>query len=230
MSLDNHTKGHRDRVREKFRKLGTFESYEAYEVLELLLFYAIPRKDTKAIAKNLIKTFGSLDGVFNADVTALLKQPGIGKSTALFIHSLSEAFRFASMETMLTIKGSGDLGPFAVNLMKHKTVEELYGIALSSKNEIITFERLASGNFSSVAIDSRNILKFAIDSKAERLVLVHNHTNDIPLPSGKDIEVTRYLFDIIRAVGVRLVDHIITGKDQYVSLADLGHVPSVNDD
>ena len=220
--MDNQTKGHRERVRERYSRLGSFDSYEPYEVLEFLLFHTLPRRDTKAIAKNLIKTFGSLGGVINADPAVLVKQPGIGKTTALFLHALSELPSYTSQENTTTIRGSGDLGSYAMMLTKGKTVEELYAVALNSKNEIMSHKKLASGRFSSVMADARDIITFALECGGEQIALVHNHTNGFATPSGDDIKITEYLAGLTGAVGVKLVDHIITTDTDYFSFADAG--------
>lgn len=222
--MDKQTKGHRERVRERYSRLGSFDSYEPYEVLEFLLFHSIPRADTKLTAKNLIKTFGSLGGVINADPTVLAKQPGVGKATALFLHALSELPSYTSQEDTKTIRGSGDLGAYAMMLTKGKTVEELYAVALNSKNEIMSHKKLASGKFSSVMADARDIITFALECGGEQIALVHNHTNGFATPSGDDIKITDYLAGLIGAVGVKLVDHIITTETSYFSFADAGKI------
>lgn len=222
MSYKNPSHGHRDRVREKFAKLGSFDSYQPYEVLELLLFYAIPRRDTKVIAKNLIATFGSLKGVFEADIDTLKKQPGVGLSTAVFLHSYSELATYLSGQVAESIRGSGDMGAYSVNLMMGKTVEELYVVALNPKNVIINSKKLASGKFSSVTADVRQIIGFAMDCDADKIVLIHNHTNGSVTPSGDDVTVTMHIADIAGKLGITVVDHIITCQDRYVSMASSG--------
>ena len=223
--MDNQTGGHRDRVREKLFRLGSIESYQAYEVLEFLLFHSIPRRDTKTIAKNLIKTFGSLGGVLSADVKALMKQPGVGRTTALFLHSLSQLPSYVSTEKMKFIAGSGDLGNYATRLLRGKNIEEFYAIALNSKQEIISYKKMSSGTFSSVSAEPRDLIMYALDSGAEKLALVHNHTNGSILPSGEDLAVTDRLYSLAKAVGVTIVDHIITCEDRYYSFADNGKMP-----
>lgn len=222
MVLDNQTGGHRDRVRERYSRLGSFESYEPYEVLEFLLFHSIPRRDTKSIAKSLIKTFGSLSNVINADVDLLAKQPGVGKATALFLHALSELPSYTSHEEVTSVRGSGDLGSYSMMLTKGKSVEELYAIALNSKNEIMLHKKLATGKFSSVSADTREIVSFALESGCEHMALVHNHTNGSATPSGDDISVTGYIGKLVSAIGVSLIDHIITTETGYFSFADSG--------
>lgn len=219
MSISNSAKGHRDRVREKFRKLGSFEAYHPYEVLEMLLFYVIPRKDTKDIAKNLIATFGSLRGVFQADFDTLTAQPDVGPAVAVFLRSLAETAAFISQQEAITIRGAGDMGEYAVQLMKGKTVEEFYVVALNPKNEIINTKQLASGQFSSVTADIRNVIKFALDTEADKVILIHNHTNGSLVPSGDDIKLTNEFIKTAASVGVTISDHIITSDGKYVSMA-----------
>lgn len=214
--------GHRQRVREKYLKLRSFESFAPYEVLEFLLFHTIPRKDTKTIAKNLISTFGSLEAVLRADIDVLEKQPGIGECTAAYLHSLGQLSQYLSQQASITIKGSGDVGAYAMNLMKGKTVEEFYALSVNPKNEIVNTKKIATGQFASVSADLREIVKFAINSDVDRIIIIHNHTNGSPLPSGTDIVVTNHIIGIAASLGITIVDHIITGQDSYYSMADSG--------
>ena len=222
MSNHNLKAGHRIRVREKYRKLGSFESYQPYEVLELLLFYAIPRRDTKDIAKNLISAFGSVKGVLNADINALKKVPGVGDCASVFLSAIGQAAHYMFGEDAEEIRGSGDMGEYALHLMKGKTVEEFYAVALSPKNEIINTRMLASGGTSSVNVNISDIVKFSMDSDADKIVLIHNHTNGSPTPSGEDIETTKNFIDIASKVGVNISDHIITSDNRYVSMCGNG--------
>lgn len=212
-------KGHRGRVREKYAKLGCFDSFEPYEILELLLFYALPRKDTKPIAKNLISTFGSLKGVLDADINTLCKQPGIGLSTAVFLHSYRQVLGYLTDATANQIKGAADMGTFAMQLLKDKTSEEFHVITLNSKQEITNHKRLASGRHSSAIVSIRDIIDFALDNNAVAIVLAHNHPNGILIPSKEDLEMTHEIARVTKSLDIRLTDHIITGGDSFVSLA-----------
>ncbi|MBR6523792.1 MAG: hypothetical protein IKT39_04195 [Clostridia bacterium] len=222
MSNDNLKAGHRIRVRDKYKKLGSFESYLPYEVLELLLFYAIPRRDTKTTAKNLVASFGSVKGVLNADINALKKISGVGDSAAILLNAIGQASRYISQEDAEEIRGAGDMGEYALHLMKGKTVEEFYAVALSPKNEIINTRMLASGGTSSVNVNIGDIVKFSMDSGADKIVLIHNHTNGNPTPSGEDVEITGNFIDIASKVGVNISDHIITGDGRFVSMCSGG--------
>ncbi len=222
MSNDNLAKGHRDRVRAKFMKLQSFESYEPYEILELLLFYAIPRKDTKSIAKNLISTFGSLKNIFEADINALKKQPGVGVSTAIFLHSFSQLHSYITHETAEKIRGSGDMGAYAINLTKGNIVEEFYAVALNTKNEILNCKKLATGKLSSVSVDVSDVVNFAFVNNSENIVLIHNHTNGSASPSHNDIDITEHFSNVSRHLGIKITDHIIAAGDKYFSFADNG--------
>lgn len=214
------TKGHRNRVKSKFARLGSFESYDSYEVLEMLLFYAIPRKDTKPIAKNLINTFGSLKGVLEADINTLTKQPGIGISTATFLRAVSQVAGYVAGETAETIRGSCDLGNYAVQLTKESTTEELYVIALSPKNEIVNHRKIATGNFSEVIPDILKIVQFSMESNCDRIALVHNHTNGILTPSSEDVLTTSKLKSILAPLKINLIDHFVTHGDCYYSFTE----------
>lgn len=217
--LEN-TNGHRGRVKDKFARLGNFDTFNSYEVLELLLFYAIPRKDTKPIAKNLINVFGSLNGVLEADIATLVKQPGIGLSSAILLRSFSQVGAYISAETAEVIRGSGDLGRYAVQLTEKSTTEEFFAIALSPKNEILNHRKIASGNFSEVSADVREVIRFAIEINSDRIALVHNHTNGILVPSSEDIFATAKIQSVLSTLKIMLVDHFITHGDKYVSFAD----------
>ena len=217
--LEN-TNGHRGRVKDKFARLGNFDSFTSYEVLELLLFYAIPRKDTKPIAKNLINVFGSLKGVLEADINTLAKQPGIGISTAILLRSFSQVGAYISAETAESVRGSGDLGRYAAQLTSKSMTEEFFVIALSPKNEIINHRKIATGSFSEVSADVREIIRFALESNCDRIALMHNHTNGILTPSSEDILATAKIQSVLAPLKITLVDHFITYGGKFVSFAD----------
>lgn len=217
----DQTKNHRGRVRNKYSKLLSFDSYEPYEVLELLLFHAIPRKDTKPIAKDLINTFGSLKGVLEADINSLMKRPGVGPSTALYLTMFSRVNSYISQEHGQKIKGATDLGAYAMQLTKGKKTEEVYVIGLNPAHEIIHHRRLSVGNFSSVSVNFRDIITFAIETNSAALALVHNHTNGILIPSSDDKRTTEDVMKIANSLGIKLIDHIITTQDGYLSMASM---------
>lgn len=212
-------KGHRNRVREKYAKLASFDSFEPYEILELLLFYALPRKDTKPIAKNLISTFGSLEGVLRADINTLIKQSGIGLSTAVFLHSYRQVLNYMSEAKADEIKGASDMGSFAIQLLKGKQSEEFHVVTLTSKMEITNHKCLASGRHSSAIVSVRDIIDFALDNNAIAIALIHNHPNGMLVPSKEDLEITHEIFNVTNSLDIKLVDHIITDGKDFISLA-----------
>lgn len=218
-NMTDLVKGHRNRVREKYAKLASFDSFEPYEILELLLFYALPRKDTKPIAKNLISTFGSLKGVFDADINTLCKQPGIGLSTAVFLHSFRQTLYYLSDARADEIKGAADMGAFAVSLTRDKLNEEFYVVTLNSKQEITNHKRLASGRHSSAIVSVRDVIDFALDNNAAAITLIHNHPNKMLVPSKEDLEITHEIFQVAKSLDIKLSDHIITDGEGFTSLA-----------
>jgi len=227
----NNAKGHRERVRKKFLENG-FNGLEDYEVLELLLFYVIPRKDTKAIAKELIKKFKTLANVLKADTLELKTVNGLGDVAITFLKmmgALPEKIYEDKLKNQKLIKddknkitGKEVLLSFLRNKIGYEDVEKFYVIYLSSSNEVIAFEESSSGTLDRSSIYPREIYKRVIMENAKSIIIAHNHPSGNTCPSKCDIDITNEIAKGLKNFGALLLEHIIITRDSYFSFLEEG--------
>ena len=227
----NNAKGHRERVRKKFLENG-FNGLEDYEILELLLFYVIPRKDTKAIAKELIKKFKNLANVLKADTLELKTIDGLGASSITFLKmmgALPEKIYKDELKNQKLIKDDKNkisdkevLLSFLRNKIGYKNVEKFYVIYLSSSNEVIAFEESSSGTLDRSSIYPREIYKRVIMENAKSIIIAHNHPSGNTCPSKCDIDITNEIAKGLKNFGALLLEHIIITRDSYFSFLEEG--------
>lgn len=216
--------GHRERMRQRFLREGLMH-FEDHNILELLLFYALPRRDTNLLAHQLMETFGSLDAVFDAPPEALTQINGIGENAAVLIHLVPEIARRYGMakEGAATVLRDADAaGRFLLPRFSGVRTEQVYLVCLDARFKVLDCRCMASGGASSAVFDLRRIVEVALNRNAAGVILAHNHTNGIALPSKEDEDVTLRLRDALSAVSVKLVDHIVVAEDDYVSMSDNG--------
>jgi len=214
----NNAKGHRERVRKKFLENG-FNGLEDYEVLEFLLFYVIPRKDTKAIAKELIKKFKTLANVLKADTLELKTINGLGDVAITFlkmIGALPARIYKDELKNQKLIKDDKNkisdkevLLSFLRNKIGYEDVEKFYVIYLSSSNEVIAFEESSSGTLDRSSIYPREIYKRVIMENAKSIIIAHNHPSGNTCPSKCDIDITNEIAKGLKNFGALLIEHII---------------------
>ena len=227
----NNAKGHRERVRKKFLENG-FNGLEDYEVLELLLFYVIPRKDTKAIAKELIKKFKTLANVLKADTLELKTVNGLGDVAITFLKmmgALPEKIYEDKLKNQKLIKDDRNkisdkevLLSFLRNKIGYEDVEKFYVIYLSSSNEVIAFEESSSGTLDRSSIYPREIYKRVIMENAKSIIIAHNHPSGNTCPSKCDIDITNEIAKGLKNFGALLLEHIIITRDSYFSFLEEG--------
>ena len=227
----NNAKGHRERVRKKFLENG-FNGLEDYEVLELLLFYVIPRKDTKAIAKELIKRFKTLANVLKADTLELKTVNGLGDVAITFLKmmgALPEKIYEDKLKNQKLIKDDKNkitdkevLLSFLRNKIGYEDVEKFYVIYLSSSNEVIAFEESSSGTLDRSSIYPREIYKRVIMENAKSVIIAHNHPSGNTCPSKCDIDITNEIAKGLKNFGALLLEHIIITRDSYFSFLEEG--------
>ncbi len=213
--------GHRNRLRERFLKEG-LDSFRAHNVLELILFYAIPRKDTNELAHALLERFGTFSGVLDASVEELCKVKGISYSAAVLIKSYMPVARYYTAS-----KGSSDMilntaeacGDYLMDCFAGLTEEKTMLLCMDARCKFLACTTVAEGDICSVGLSSRKLMEAVINSGATCVVLAHNHPSGVALPSDKDVEATIKVIDIMNTVGANLVDHIIVANDDYVSMS-----------
>ncbi len=216
--------GHRARLRERLLKGGA-EALADYEVLEFLLFAGMRQGDTKPVAKALLKRFGSLSSVLNADPAALKQVKGIGDSSAAALKSVAiAARRMARSEvTDKPVLGSWQsLMDYLAIDMAHLTVERVRVLYLDTKNRLIDDHHVGDGSIDEASIHPREVIRKAMDVGASAMILVHNHPSGNPEPSRADIQVTKQIAEAGRLLGVIVHDHVIVGREGHVSLRAKG--------
>ena len=218
--------GHREKMRARFLA-GGLEGFAPHEALELLLYYAIPRRDTNPIAHALMERYGSLSAVLNAPVEDLKRVEGIGESAAVLIHMVAQLSRKASLadaarETILN--SSQQAGQYLLTLFAGKKRETVYQLCLDQKGKLLACKRLGEGGVSAAVLDIRQVVENAILTSASAVILSHNHPSGIALPSREDYAVTDRAKAALETIGVALTDHIIVADGDYVSMADSGYL------
>ena len=224
MSSQNNKKsvhaGHRERVRENVLKNG-FEQLEDHRLLELLLFYSIPREDTNELAHNLLNRFGSLAGVVKTSPKELKKVSGVGDNTAVMLSSLGELCVRVLKEG--NIKKTPYLNSSEIiELIKshyiNEPLERFLLLCFDSMMHLKFVEFISEGDTTKVEFDVKNLLGYVIDCDASLIVLAHNHPNGNPTPSGADIDTTFNISVTLRKIGVELIDHVIIGENSHYSM------------
>lgn len=221
--------GHRDRVKELFLKAG-LDSFSPHAVLELLLFYAIPQKDTNLTAHELMKKFGSLSAVLDAPQEELMKVKGIGKSAAILIKMIPQLCRRYEEDLACgqkTIFDYDEAGKFLVKKFIGRGNEVVILMLLDSRERILYCDVVSEGNATAANIYIKTVVRLAARYDAVYAILAHNHPSGECLPSKQDLDTTRWVYDALGTVDVRLIDHIIVGGSDYVSLANSRVLPEL---
>lgn len=216
--------GHRQRLKERFLKEG-LDNFNELQVLELLLFYCIPRQDTNPIAHVLLDRFGSLAQVLEAPTSELMKVPGIGEATATFLPLMASLCRYylvhrtASNVILNTIEQCGEyLLPFFCG----RRNEVVYLLCLDAKCKVLSCKEVGEGSVNSASVPIRRIVEMALADNATSVILAHNHPSGMALPSGEDQLTTRRLALSLSTVDIELVDHLVIADDDFVSLRQSG--------
>lgn len=215
--------GHKARLRERFCQNPLL--VPDYELLEMLLGYVLVRKDTKALAKELLLRFDTLRGVLNARHDELVAVPGFGNSLCTFWLVLHECFaRHAAgaVRKRETVTDPHSLALMAQSRLSNATHEECWVVLLDSQNRLLQWMQLRQGELCRVAIEPREVLAAALRHNAVGIVLVHNHPGGNPKPSAPDLTLTHELGALALRMNMRLIDHIIVTGDDYFSLASHG--------
>lgn len=216
--------GHRDRLRQSYLEHGLM-SMNDINALELLLFYAIPRRDTNEIAHRLLERFGRLEGVFSATAEELQEVEGIGETAAVLLTLIPEIMkksRISKAREICQIRSSDDAGAYLLPYFLNERDEVLYLLCLDTKRTVICCAEMGRGVVNSVDTGIRRIVEKALKVRASSVILAHNHPDGIALPSREDEVFTRTLYNALETVGIRLEDHIIVAEDDYTSMADTG--------
>jgi len=216
--------GHREREKQRFLEMG-LDGMPDHKVLELVLYYAIPRRDTNETAHLLIRQFGSLQGVLEADAEELQRVPGVGRNTATLL-KLMLAVKQRLQRTVplptFPVHSGEEAGAYFVEKMAREKREVLYLMSLDAKGKVLSSKLAATGGVNTTAVSVRQVVDMALRSGASAVILAHNHPSGVALPSRADQVMTRQLADALRPLGIRLLDHIVVADGDFVSMADSG--------
>ena len=224
MATESIHKGHRERLKQRFLEEG-LDNFTDIQVLELLLFYAIPRSDTNPIAHTLLDHFGSLSQVLEADVEDLKKIPGIKDHAATLLALVIDLCRYyqvncAQQTEILTTLDA--CGRYLVPRFFGRTKETVFLLCLDAKCKVLCCKELGEGSVNSAAISVRKVVETALSANATTVILAHNHPSGIAVPSGEDIQTTQRIAAALHAVEIHLADHIVVADGDYVSMVQSG--------
>ncbi|MBW6516603.1 MAG: DNA repair protein RadC [Candidatus Cloacimonetes bacterium] len=220
--MDDTKKKHKERLRIRYCQDG-LAGFHNYEVLELILSYSLIQKDTKQIAKELINEFGSLIGVINAPVEKLIKIEGLGERTVVLLKLFRDTMTYALRENItkqICITSCHDVYNYLKHYYKGKQNEEFKVLYLNSRNYIITEETLFRGTVNEAKIYIRTLLQNVIKNGATAIIVVHNHPGGTLKASEEDIMITEKIKKVLTFIDVKVLDHIIVGDNDYISLAN----------
>lgn len=210
--------GHRERMRARLYS-GEIPCGTDDEILEALLFYAIPRGDTRPMAEELINRFGSLRGVASATKAELTAVKGIGEKTAVFLQTAALMARKNPVpEEPVYLNTYEEKRQFFCTLLSSLPHEEVWAASLSEKGQLLDITRLARGGKAGARFSHRALLSAVLPSGAAAVILVHNHPDKNPRPSGDDMVTTRVITDLLSRVSCRLEEHLLVAGDKIISI------------
>lgn len=216
---------HRLRMKERF--LREPDNLQDHEILELLLYYAIPQKNTNPLAHTLLEKFGSLPGVFEAPMQELYTIKGIGEHAAVLLHLMPCLLRryYCQIDERgkVLLATTEDICQYLKPQFLGRTTEWLYLICLNQKQEITFSGFLFEGSINALIVRIRDIISISLNNNADSVILAHNHPHSLALPSPEDVYTTEKVFHALQSIGIKLRDHIIICGLEAVSMRDSGH-------
>ena len=224
MSEDIHG-GHRGRMKQRYLSQG-LDGFSDHEVLELLLYYAIPRSDVNPLAHRLIDHFGSLHAVLDAEVGELTEVAGVGESTALllrFVRDLNRRYLLDKQEKRPSLAEPEAAGKLFLPYFYGIQEERVYAAFLDDDLRLINCRLLFEGGINYAPLSVRKLVEAALREKATGVILAHNHPAGQAIPSLEDREATLQIRSALEAMEIRLLDHIIVAGEDYISMEECGH-------
>lgn len=220
---NNIHQGHRQRLKQKFLENG-IEALEPHEALELLLFYSIPQRNTNDIAHELINRFGNLTAVFDAPVKSLCEVKNISENSAVLLKLIPQMLRYYQVtpDKALSMDNMDFVKKYFSSLYIGVKNEEFKVCCLDNNLQVVSCNTLAVGSSSEVVVTARMVAKAAFDSNTQHIILSHNHPDTFPKPTKEDISFTNNLFGKLKPIGIDILDHIIVGKGEVLSMRQCG--------
>ena len=213
--------GHRARLKTRFLRDG-LSNFEPHNVIELILFYALPYKDTNDVAHAIMEHFGSISAVFDAPVSELVKVKGVSEHTAILFKMIPALFsrysddKNSDVNELVTLE---DAGRFLVGKFAGVMNESAIAVLMNNKCKVLGCEFIGEGISNATSISIRKMIELCIKYNATTVIVSHNHPNGFAIPSRKDINTTQEIVEALDVINVRLLDHIIVAPDDFVSLA-----------
>ncbi len=212
--------GHRERMKSRYAQTG-LDGMADHEILELLLYYAIPQGDTNPLAHRLINEFGSLSGVLDATLEDLMQVNGVGVHTATllnFMPKLQRAYQTDLLKTRTVLATSEQALAYCRVLLSGLQKENFYVISLDGTNRVLNTKKICEGTIDAVSFYPRVVLETIFRSNGKRAILCHNHPSGIMKPSDLDIKATLEIKKVLDSVDIQLLDHIIVGRESAISM------------
>ena len=222
--MENLHGGHRERLRRRYQEHGA-DAFSDHELLELLLSYAIPRRDTNETAHLLLRQFGSLAGVFAAPAEQLETVDGIGPQTAQYLnligsmHSRMALRRLMQRNGRILLNTPNRTARYAALLLQQERNETMYLLCLNAQRTLISAKRISSGSIAELTVYPRVIIEQALLQRAHSVILVHNHPSGDPTPSQADADTTEAMRTALASVQIALLDHIVVGDGYLYSFS-----------
>ena len=217
--------GHRERLKNRYLQEG-LDHFEEVNVLELMLFYCIPRRDTNPIAHALLARFGNLVNVLEAPVEELEKVDGITHNAAVLLKlfpSVNKYFQVKKAASETILDTTEKYGRYLVPQFQGKRNETVMLLCLDAKCKVLACRELSEGSVNSAGVSVRKVVETALACNATTVILAHNHPSGLAFPSGEDVVATKRVADALHTVDVVLFDHIIVSEDDFVSLTQSGY-------
>jgi DNA repair protein RadC len=218
-----HYHGHRDRLRQRFAQAGS-DALHDYEMLELVLFRAIPRRDVKPLAKELIERFGSFAEVIAAPIERLKEVEGLGEAAITdlkIVQAAANRLLRGEVKQRHVLSSWSSVLDYCRTAMAFENKEHFRILFLDKGNHLIADEQQQTGTVDHTPVYPREVVKRALELSATAVILVHNHPSGDPTPSRADIDMTRAIVEVARPLGIAVHDHLIVGKDGHASLKAL---------
>ncbi len=215
--------GHRRKMKNRFKNEG-LDYFENHQVLELLLYYCVPRQDTNPLAHRLIDQFGSVRAVLSASPAELMRVEGVGENIVQFLRLLGEINRYSKKEQPkdIILNKSKLYCEYLIPFFDNKKNETVYLLCLDAKCKVISCRLVGEGSVNSAGVPIRRIVEMALDDGATAVILAHNHPSGVAIPSDEDRVTTIRLARALSAVEIVLVDHVVVAEEEAVSMAQSG--------
>lgn len=222
--------GHRERLRQRYRREG-LDAFEVHNILELVLFHVIPRRDTNEIAHRLVERYHSLAAIVEAPEEELCQIEGIGKTAACFLHMIPSLCRLYMTDLKRPenncITSTEQAGEFLSARLSGYDHEVVVVLLLNARGRIQYCDLLTNGAINSADMDLRKLVALCLAHKCSRVIVAHNHPSGIAMPSKEDLETTRLIAQALQNCDAQLIDHVIVADGDYVSLANSGFMGEI---